>query len=42
MREIEIAHGRRLLVRGVEKAVVVRLWHALTHNMARLWTLEPA
>ena len=37
----------RLMVRGAEKAKAVFLWHAflwhaLAHNMARLWSLEPA
>lgn len=32
----------RLLVRGVEKVKAVLLWHALAHNMARLWSLSPA
>ena len=32
----------RLLVRGVEKVKAVLLWHALAHNMARLWSLAPA
>lgn len=32
----------RLLVRGVEKVKAVILWHALAHNMARLWSLSPA
>ena len=32
----------RLLVRGVEKAKAVLLWHALAHNMAGLWSLQPA
>ena len=32
----------RLLVRGTEKAKAVLLWHALAHNMARLWCLQPA
>jgi transposase len=31
----------RLLVRGVEKVKAVLLWHALAHNMARLWSLAP-
>jgi hypothetical protein len=34
--------GLRLLVRGAEKAKAVFLWHALAHNMARLWSLRPA
>ena len=29
-------------VRGVEKVKAVLLWHALAHNMARLWSLAPA
>ncbi len=32
----------RLLVRGAAKAKAVLLWHALAHNMARLWSLQPA
>jgi hypothetical protein len=32
----------RLLVRGARKAKAVLLWHALAHNMARLWSLQPA
>jgi hypothetical protein len=32
----------RLLVRGVEKVKAVLLWHALAHNIARLWSLAPA
>jgi len=32
----------RLLVRGVAKVKAVLLWHALAHNMARLWSLTPA
>ena len=32
----------RLLVRGVEKVKAVLLWHALAHDMARLWSLAPA
>jgi transposase len=32
----------RLLVRGAEKVKAVLLWHALAHNMARLWSLAPA
>jgi len=32
----------RLLVRGAEKVKAVLLWHALAHNMARLWSLSPA
>lgn len=31
----------RLPVRGVEKVKAVLLWHALAHNMARLWSLTP-
>jgi hypothetical protein len=30
------------VVRGAEKAKAVFLWHALAHNMARLWSLKPA
>ena len=32
----------RLVVRGVDKVRAVLLWHALAHNMARLWSLCPA
>ena len=32
----------RLLVRGAEKVKAVVLMHALAHNMARLWSLQPA
>jgi transposase len=32
----------RLLVRGSAKVKAVVLLHALTHNMARLWSLQPA
>jgi IS5 family transposase len=32
----------RLLVRGAEKVRAVLLWHALAHNMVRLWSLQPA
>jgi hypothetical protein len=32
----------RLLVRGIPKVKAVALWHALAHNMMRLWSLQPA
>jgi transposase len=36
-------HGLiRLLVRGIPKVKAVALWHALAHNMMRLWSLQPA
>lgn len=36
-------HGLiRLIVRGTHKVKAVALWHALAHNMTRLWALQPA